>query len=206
MGGAPAAPAPQQRESCGAAEAGAGLPPADKGGGRRGGGKPGFASGPPATPTALRGRGGPLGRRDQGPLSTLLTAGCPPSAPRPFPPPLGGSRPLPPPPSPFIYRHHQHARAVTQRQTPQRPPAAPPPRPLAARRAPPRPAIGCSARHTALSPAPSPRSAFSAGAYADSVERSGALTARRVHRRTPFARPTPRRREFWRSLRALRSR
>lgn len=75
--------------------------------------------------------------------------------------PRGGGIATPPPSlptGPFIYRHHQHARAVTQRETPQRPPATPTPRPLAARRAPPRPAVGWRARHTGLAPSFSPPS------------------------------------------------
>lgn len=77
---------------------------------------PDSARGGPRSPRPAPGTGG------QPPPPPEVTVKPPPRAPR------GGGVPAPPllppplsspPPGPFIYRHHQHARAVTQRETPQ---------------------------------------------------------------------------------------
>lgn len=134
------------------AEPGAGVPPSHKGGDPRDGwgGGTGSASAPPW-------RGGvPLTGGHQTPLLSSCSA---PISPHPSLAlcPQEGSRPVCPPPLrppvPFIYRHHQHARAVTQRETPR--PATPPPRPLAAA---PRPALPLAGKRVAQRqhPPPSP--------------------------------------------------
>lgn len=112
--------------------------------------------------------------------------------------------PSPPPfrpPVPFIYRHHQHARAVTQRETPR--PATPPPRPLAAAPRPAFPLAGTRVtqrQHPPPSPALTPiaqrgRQAESAGVYAICVAYAPRWRSVR-----------PRRAERCRGVRSLRSR